>query len=578
MNELSWATARYRVAVDPRRLVATVTGADGRRWAALRLLSSVDCLDGPDETVGQPRLDCRRSGDGYTVTVEADSSRWHRRVTRLRCTAAEATVDTTVTGTGAPTAVHLLGGWRTPAGFLPSGSSLGTVVSPNPDHPSRLARPAVEPATIGVVGDGAEPGVGRWLFTPAPWCLAAAREPAAAPDRPPAGEWLGIGLAVPGDEQHFTQWHYQPVTDGFSLRLDYEGQTPVTGAFRTPTVLLRFGASDPYQVFADHRAALAGRGLVPARSAAPVPAWWREPIFCGWGAECQEAARTGTVAAAGSSRGNYDRYLAVLARHGVKPGTITVDDKWQRAYAGAEPDPVRWPDLAGWIAARHARGQRVLLWWKAWDPEGAPAELCVRDARGTPVALDPTNPDCRRHLARTVAAMLGPGGLDADGLKIDFTAGTPSGASLARHGSRWGASLLHLLLATVYRAAKEAKPDALIVTHTPNPAFTDVTDMIRLNDARMLDAPDPRTDVVAHLTYRARVVAASCPGLLVDTDGWSMPDRAQWRAYLAAQPALGVPSLYYADSVGDRDERLVPDDYRAVRDTWSAYRATVAKG
>jgi len=35
----------------------------------------------------------------------------------------------------------------------------------------------------------------------------------------------------------------------------------------------------------------------------------------------------------------------------------------------------------------------VLLWWKAWDPEGLPPELCIRNPDGTPVAFDPTNPN-----------------------------------------------------------------------------------------------------------------------------------------------------------------------------------------
>jgi hypothetical protein len=41
---------------------------------------------------------------------------------------------------------------------------------------------------------------------------------------------------------------------------------------------------------------------------------------------------------------------------------------------------------------------------------------------------------------------------------------------------------LHDLLAVVYLAVKEAKPDALVITHTPHPSFVDVTDMVRPND------------------------------------------------------------------------------------------------
>jgi hypothetical protein len=119
---------------------------------------------------------------------------------------------------------------------------------------------------------------------------------------------------------------------------------------------------------------------------------------------------------------------------------------------------------------------------KAWDAEGLPAELCVRAPDGIPVALDPSNPAARAAVRESVHAMLGPGGLDADGLKVDFTARTPSGTALSHHGPGWGIALLHDLLEVVYVAAKEAKADALVITHTPHPAFVDVTDMIRLND------------------------------------------------------------------------------------------------
>ena len=110
------------------------------------------------------------------------------------------------------------------------------------------------------------------------------------------------------------------------------------------------------------------------------------------------------------------------------PGTVVLDDKWQATYGRNEPDAEKWPDLQGWIAARHAEGRKVLLWWKAWDPEGLPPGLCVRNADGAPVALDPNNPELRAELRRAVRTMLVD--LDADGFKVDFTARTPSGRRL----------------------------------------------------------------------------------------------------------------------------------------------------
>lgn len=571
-EELDVTAETYRLRLDPRRVVAAVTGIDGRPWFRLRLLGAVDSLDGPDETLRVGPITHRLFPDRIRVEVPCVSSRWSRRATVMDCYEDRIEIGVVVHGDGQVLSVHLLGGWRPPSGFLPSGSSLRTVLSPNPDHPRRIARPANEPATIGVVGDGGEPGVGRWLFAPAPWCYAVTREPAEGrDDELPDGEWAGIGLAAPIQEQTFTSLHYTGGTDGFSLRLDYEGHTRVAGEFRTPTVVVGFGASDGYDALRRHRELLVTRGLVPVRDT-PPPAHWRQPIFCGWGAQCHLAKVTGRRAQDLATQANYDDFLATLAGHGVVPGTIVVDDKWQTEYATCRPDPAKWPDLRGWIADRHERGQRVLLWWKAWDVEGAPTEACVRAPDGTPVALDPQSDACRALIEDVMGHMLGPDGLDADGLKVDFIARTPSGVTLWHAGESWGADLLHRLLAQVYTSAKRAKPDALIVTHTPNPAFVDVTDMIRLNDVLMLDAAYQQTPVVAHMTYRARVARAVCDGLLVDTDGWCLPGRRTWADYLERQPMLGVPALYYASHIDHTGEELRAADYAAVARIWKDHR------
>jgi hypothetical protein len=214
----------------------------------------------------------------------------------------------------------------------------------------------------------------------------------------------------------------------------------------------------------------------------------------------------------------------------------------------------------------------VLLWWKAWDPEGLPAELCVRTRDGAPVGLDPSNPATREALAAIVARLLGPDGLDADGLKIDFTARTPVGRALESHGPEWGLALLHELLRVVHDAAKAAKPDALLITQAPHPAFVDVADMIRLNDMLRIDDPGP-PHVVPQMRYRADVAGAACPELLVDTDDWQAPSRAEWRAYLRAKGELGVPALYYATHLDNTGEPLEPEDYEALRATWAEWRA-----
>jgi hypothetical protein len=133
-------------------------------------------------------------------------------------------------------------------------------------------------------------------------------------------------------------------------------------------------------------------------------------------------------------------------------------------------------------------------------------------------------------------------------------------------------ALLHRLLELIYRSAKAAKADALVVTHAASPLFTDVTDMVRLNDLMRLDDPDPRVPAVPQMRHRARVAASIEPGMLIDTDDWCMPSKAEWRAYLDAKPELGVPALYYATGIDHSGEAFDADDYAAIRAAWDRWK------
>jgi hypothetical protein len=168
--------------------------------------------------------------------------------------------------------------------------------------------------------------------------------------------------------------------------------------------------------------------------------------------------------------------------------------------------------------------------------------------------------------------MLAPDGLDADGIKLDFTARTPTGEATVHHGTAWGVDLLGRLLDVIADEARTAKPDALVIGHAPNPLLAPALGMLRLNDALRLDDPRPLADITAQYRHRAAIVRTACPGIPIDTDDWCAPDRAGWRAYARAKVELGVPALYYTTGLDLSGEPLDDEDAALIRRTWAAYR------
>jgi hypothetical protein len=566
-------TYRLRIHRDSAR--AVLGDADGRLWSDLSLLSSLDRTDQRDETlVLEPVRLVHQSADRCVFAMSSRSSVWEAKETELVCEQGSVTISVEVAGHGTLSDVSLLGGRAFlldgACGTFPSGIGFASVFNPTPTEPVQVVRPATSSVVLGVVGD-ADPGRLHGIFTPPPLVLAFGRGVPLTATGVPAGAWLGLSVVAAVSDLTLTQCGYDPVDGGFLIRLDYDGHTEVSGRWRSPRLVLR-PAETPWQAIRDYREDLVDRGFAPVPVQVPY-AWWRQPIFCGWGAQCAGAVLAGQPAPALARQDFYDELMAGLAAADLDPGTVVIDDQWQADYGTLVPDPVKWPDLRGWIADQHGRGRKVLLWWKSWDPGSLPAAECITDPTGRRVAVDPSSAGYRDRVRQIVHDLLGADGLDADGFKIDFTQRAPMGASLTGAGPQWGIAALHLLLATIYDAAKATKPDALVITHSPHPSFGDVCDMVRLNDVLQLDPAGRPVNVVDQLRFRSAVVTAALPGHLIDTDQWPMPSREQWLAYADEQPRLGIPALYYVRSVGTPDESITADDLKAIGLGWRTYRA-----
>ncbi|MBF8189323.1 hypothetical protein ITP53_27040 [Nonomuraea sp. K274] len=554
-------SGHYRLTVSRAGPSAELEG-----WMTLSLIASVHTSGGRDETYETLPPVLVEGEDLVVFDVPQRTTGWETKTVRLTCTPETVALEVRVEGRGVLGDVTLLGGRAVlntrAAGTFRTAVHARGVFNPTPAHPVQVVRPVSTPIALTVIGD-ASPGRLHAVFSPPPLALAFCKEEPDGPTDVPGGPWLGASVRAGIGDLTFTEVAYEPLDGGALLRLDYEGHTEVRGAWTSPAIVFR-AASSPSEAIAHHRTDLVAHGLAPEGPIGERHSWWSEPIFCGWGAQCARADGVSPVEL--SRRDLYDEWLARLEEHGVVPGTVVIDDRWQLTYGDMEPDPAKWPALREWIAARHARGQRVLLWWRAWSPDGLPAEECVTDAGGRAVAADPSNPAYRLRIQQIMERLLGD--LDADGFKIDFTQWFPSGSHLKAYGSTWGLALLYELLGTMYQAAKRVKPDALMITHTPHPAFADVSDMIRLNDVLELDPHGDPVPAVDQLRFRHAVATSAMPGHLIDTDQWPMPSRADWLAYAEAQPALGVPALYYAESIDNSGERITGEDLRLVAKWW----------
>ncbi|MFQ6618144.1 MAG: hypothetical protein ACE5QV_05595 [Fidelibacterota bacterium] len=367
----------------------------------------------------------------------------------------------------------------------------------------------------------------QWIFAPAPLNLSFETE---------AG-WFSIGIVEIPDATYFGM-------TGMGLQIDYPWRLvkpDSEGFFKVDRIIFSFSSSE-FESISDYRRNLMELGQIsdPPLEEKEIPEWWTYPLVCTWGEQMIKKVTYDNTEFNLEWVRNY-----VLSQEkvlGIKKFTLIIDDKWSRLYGDPGPDS-RFADMRKFIDWMHARGHRVLLWWKSWIAEkGSLAEKMGISDNGK---VDATHPDFEGYIKKIMKSMLGngKGELDADGFKVDFMfeVRDPAQANYKRPKLGMGIKELYRYMKIFYKTAKEVKADALITASAPNPHFADVQDMIRLNDD---------WDDKLRREKRARIVAAALPNHLMDGDAAEMFSTIAAYHY-STSTIYSIPSIYYLTEFHD---------------------------
>lgn len=539
----------YSIQLEEHQPRAILYSRDGQMLAELFLLFSAHSNSGRDVSGAFHGWDVLQGEDCITLSCKTDSSIWQSKTLEIKLFEKRISYLPTVYGEGKLLDVEYLSGFYTGSNLrwsnarFYSGFHADSLFNPEPSRNETYSVSPLQRSLIDLTGVPI-PGRDSWFFTPTPFCFVLRK----------SNQCVSLGVIAQPGQNRFTEFEYTG-GEGQGLVLRYEGYTAVNSSYSLPALEMVFG-QDEYGVLADF-AKLESR--VPHQK--KVFDWWEKPIFCGWGAQCARSGLYQQPAPKLATQAFYVELDAALQEKNIHPGTLVIDDKWQAAYGINDVDRDKWPDMKSFIKDQHAQGRKVLLWLKAWDPEGVDDKLCIRDFRGEKQAIDPENPEYIKLFSEACRHLLSKDGMDADGFKIDFTARIPSAPHCVGHGGTWGLELMRAYLSMVFDAAKAVKEDALIMCHCPHPYLEDKMDMIRLNDVNTGRPVNPQ------MTHRAKVVKAVLPDILIDTDNWPMPDKQSWLDYVKLQPELGVPSLYYLWHMDNSDETILDEDLDIVRES-----------
>ncbi len=377
-----------------------------------------------------------------------------------------------------------------------------------------------------------------------------------------------FGLAAKPGEHNFTAFDYRRNMEGWSSRfrfsVDLAGHTAVDGAWEAPYIVSGV-AEDELDAMRKYSEYYYAYGGIPTPKRPTPPRFWYGPIACGW---IQQFASHGFDGfGQGAARQDmYEDYVKQMHAAGLYPRCLIIDDKWQAEYGTDVADPGRWPDLRGFVDARHAEGIHTMLWFKTFDPEGIPEEAVVTEDSGAR-RVDVSHPAFLAVLDEALTRIFSPaeGCYDCDGIKIDYAFQMPTGRRFRTYSGKYGAELLFEFMKHIYDKAKSIKPEAIINCSPCHPYFASVCDQARLHDYSQ-DNRCCRED----LAMRAKLFSIAMPGVLLDTDNAGFNTSRDTMRWLLDQPAVGIPDLYCISPLPN-GFAFKKEELAALAEAWREY-------
>ena len=536
-------------------------GMNGEEIFRLCPASAVDAEDGSDEELGLSGPTVEESGGVTTATWRAESSLWEKKEYVFRFAQDHAEYTVRVFGRGRVDGIDYFTGDRKDR-FYGSGYEAADYMAPLGLANSTLHDRIFTTAQDTYLGFSLEGG-----FSPVP--LAFSFRTAGLDGR----ILLGVG-ALPGNCS-FDGLTYRSLKFGldisrFCLHSGFGGYQEVDGSWESPPIIILAAETDVdcMRRYAEWHY---DRG-VPRAATGNIPDWWRGPFFCGWK---EQAAAEGYDSIFDAASEDCYRIMAqTLDGRGLRPSLIIIDDKWQKEYGTATPDPKKWPDMRAFVDEQHEKGRRVVLWFKSWNPEGLPEDECVLSETGEKLSLDPTSPAYRARVRSVMRLLLSaePGCMNADGFKIDSIIRIPLEKNMRIHEKGYyGVSLLYRYIELIYTEAKRVKPDALMNNSCCHPLLAAFTDQARLHDTHYA-----LRDSVRMMRERAELFDAMMPGISIDTDAGSGGTRRDFMRYARECASFGVPDIYVLNPI--EDSAVTDEDWEEIRGLWEEYRTANGLG